>query len=112
MKGKDFIAYSLAVDECTDTSDTAQLSIFSLSITEEFFALRLMHGTTTGQDLYAEVSRCVTDMGLTWEKLMGLTTDGAPAMCGHRSGLVARMRERMQEKNVTGELTAFHCIIH
>ena len=27
-KGKDFIAYSLAVHESSDTSDTAQLSIF------------------------------------------------------------------------------------
>lgn len=27
-KGKDFIAYSLAVDESTDISDIAQLSIF------------------------------------------------------------------------------------
>lgn len=28
-------------------------------------------------------------------------------MCGHRSGLVARMHE----ENVTDELTAYHCII-
>ena len=117
-KGKDFIAYSLALDESTDTSDIAQLSILirgvdsSLSITEELLALRPMHGTTTGKDLYEEVSRCVNEMGLPWEKLVGLTTDGAPAMCGHRSGLVARMRERMREENVTGELTAYHCIIH
>ncbi|XP_061564001.1 uncharacterized protein LOC133419025 [Cololabis saira] len=56
-----------------------------------------------GQDLYEEVSRCVDEMGLPWEKLVGLTTDGAPAMCGHRSGLVARMRERMREENVTDQ---------
>ncbi|KAL7837466.1 hypothetical protein SRHO_G00271770 [Serrasalmus rhombeus] len=117
-KGKDFIAYSLAVDESTDTPDIAQLSIFvrgvdsSLSITEEFLALRPMHGTTTGQDLYEEVSRCVNEMGLPWEKLVGLTTDGAPAMCVHSSGLVARMQERMREENVTDELTAYHYIIH
>ncbi|KAK7906743.1 hypothetical protein WMY93_015355 [Mugilogobius chulae] len=117
-KGKDFIAYSLAVDESTDASDIAQLSIFirgvdsSLSVTEEFLALRPMHGTTTGHDLYEEVSRCVNEMELPWEKLVGLTTDGAPAMCGHRSGLVARIREKLQEENVTGELTAYHCIIH
>lgn len=43
---------------------------------------------------------------------MGLTTDGAPVMSGHRSGLVVRMSERMQEENVTDELTAYHCIIH
>uniref|UniRef100_A0A8C6VWZ3 SPIN-DOC-like zinc-finger domain-containing protein n=1 Tax=Nothobranchius furzeri TaxID=105023 RepID=A0A8C6VWZ3_NOTFU len=111
-KGKDFIAYSLAVDESTDTSDVAQLSIFirgldsSLSITEELLALRPRHGTTTGQDLYEEVSRCANALG----KTRGI--DDRPAMCGHTSGLVARMRERMQEQNATGELTAHHCIIH
>ena len=69
-KGKDFIAYSLAVDESTNTSDIAQLSIFirgvdsSLSITEELLALRHMHGTTTGQDLYEELYRCLNEMGL------------------------------------------------
>ncbi|XP_063322782.1 general transcription factor II-I repeat domain-containing protein 2-like [Pelmatolapia mariae] len=117
-KGKDFIAYSLGMDESTDTTDIAQLSIFicgvdsSLTVTEEFLALRPMHGTTTGQDLYEEVSRCVNEMGLPWEKLVGLTSDGEPAMCGHRSELVARIRERMQDENVTEELTAYHCIIH
>lgn len=88
-KGKDFTAYSLAVDESTDTTDIAQLSIFirgvdcSLTVTEEFLALRPMHGTSTGQDLYEEASRCVNEMGLPWEKPVGLTTDGAPAVCGH-----------------------------
>ena len=100
------------------THDIAQLSIFirgvdsSLSITEELLALHPMHGTTTGQDLYEEVSRCVNEMGLPWEKPVGLTTDGAPAMCGHRSGLLARMCEKMQEENITDELTAYHCIIY
>lgn len=45
-KGKDLVAYSLAVDESTDISDIAQLSIFirgvdsSMSVTEEFLGLR------------------------------------------------------------------------
>ena len=43
-KGKDFVAYSLAVDESSDTTDTAQLGIFirgvdsSLNVTEEIYA--------------------------------------------------------------------------
>ncbi|KAL4009366.1 hypothetical protein ACER0C_003218 [Sarotherodon galilaeus] len=92
-KGKDFIAYSPAVDDSTDTTDIAQLSIFirgvdsSLTETEEFLALRPMHGMTTGQDLYEEVSRCVNEMGLPWEKL------DAGRKC-HRG------------------VTAYHCIIH
>lgn len=117
-KGKDFIAYSLTADESTDTSDTAQLSMFirgvesNLCGTEELFGLHPLHGRTTGKDLFEEVSRCVDNMGLPWDKLVGLTTDGAPAMCGQKSGLVGRIREKMKEKNITSELTAYHCIIH
>ncbi|TWW62972.1 hypothetical protein D4764_04G0016190 [Takifugu flavidus] len=33
-------------------------------------------------------------------------------ICMKRSGLVAKIREKMQEENVTAELTAHHCIIH
>ncbi|TWW61287.1 hypothetical protein D4764_17G0008590 [Takifugu flavidus] len=95
-KGKDFMASSLAVDESSDIRGDS-----SLNVTEEFLALRPVHGTTTGQDLYEEVSRCGNEMELPREKLVGWTTDGAPAMCGHRSGLVAKIREKMQEENVT-----------
>ncbi|TWW53159.1 hypothetical protein D4764_0162040 [Takifugu flavidus] len=106
-KGKDFMASSLAVDESSDIRGDS-----SLNVTEEFLALRPVHGTTTGHHLYEEVSRCGNEMELPREKLVGWTTDGAPAMCGHRSGLVAKIREKMQEENVTAELTAHHCIIH
>ncbi|TWW53107.1 hypothetical protein D4764_0096710 [Takifugu flavidus] len=100
------MASSLAVDESSDIRGDS-----SLNVTEEFLALRPVHGTTTGQDLYEEVSRCGNEMELPREKLVGWTTDGAAAMCGHRSGLVAKIREKMQEENVTAELTAHHCII-
>ena len=77
-KGKDFISYSLAVDESSDTSGTAQLSIFirgvdsSLCVTEELLALKSMHGTTTGKEIFEEVSKCVTEMKLPWDKLVEL----------------------------------------
>ncbi|TWW53835.1 hypothetical protein D4764_0165910 [Takifugu flavidus] len=68
------MASSLAVDESSDIRGHS-----SLNVTEEFLAIRPVHGTTTGQDLYEEVSRCGNEMELPREKLVGWTTDGAPA---------------------------------
>ncbi|XP_058025772.1 general transcription factor II-I repeat domain-containing protein 2-like [Ahaetulla prasina] len=117
-KGKDFIAYSLAVDKSTDITGMAQLTVFirgvdsSLCVTEELLDMRSMHGTTTGKDVFEAVSKCVNDMKLPWDKLTGLTTDGAPLMCGEESGLVGRMREKMKSENCIGELIVYHSIIH
>ncbi|KAK0133129.1 General transcription factor II-I repeat domain-containing protein 2 [Merluccius polli] len=117
-KGKYSVAFSLAVDESSDTSDTAQLAVFirgvdsNLCVTEELLGLKSMNGPTTGKEIFEEVSKCVTEMKLTWDKLVGLTTDGAPAMCGQKSGLVGRVRKKMWEENCAGELTVYHCIIH
>ena len=117
-KGKDFVAYSLAVDESADVTDTAQLSIFirgvdsSLGVTEELLGIKSMHGTTTGKDIFEEVSECVNELKLPWDKLTGLATDGAPAMHGEKNGLVGRMREKMQRENCAGDLTVYHCIVH
>lgn len=57
------------------------------------------------------MSKC-NDMKLPWDKLVGLTTDGAPVLCGEKSGLVSRMRVKMQEEKCTSELTAYLCITH
>ena len=42
---------------------------------------------------------------------MGLTTDGAPAMCCHKSGLAGRVQEKMREED-EGEPAVYQCIIH
>ena len=117
-RGKDFVAYSLAVDESTDTTDTAHLTIFirgvdsSLCLTEEILDIKLIDGTTKGKDIFENVFQSVNDMKLAWDKLVGLTTDGASAMCGEKSGLVGRMHLMIQEENCACELTAYYCIIH
>uniref|UniRef100_A0A0L8GEV5 DUF4371 domain-containing protein n=1 Tax=Octopus bimaculoides TaxID=37653 RepID=A0A0L8GEV5_OCTBM len=100
-KGKDFVAYSLAVDETTDTTDTAQLAIFirgvdsNLFVMEEILDIKSMHGTR-GKDLFEK----------------NMLEYGAPAMCGNKRGLVGRIRLKMQVENCAGELTTYHCIIH
>lgn len=77
----------------------------------ELLGLKSMHGTTTGKEIF-EVSECVTEIKPLWDKFVGLTTDGAPAMCGPKSGLVGRVREKTREENCAGELMVQRCIVH
>ncbi|KAL0152383.1 hypothetical protein M9458_052106, partial [Cirrhinus mrigala] len=71
-----------------DVRDTAQLLIFlrgitkDFEMTEELAAMRSMKGTTTGSDLFTEVNSCMEKLGLKWDKLTGVTTDGCPNMTG------------------------------
>ncbi|KAL4083023.1 hypothetical protein QTP88_028353 [Uroleucon formosanum] len=69
-------------------SDTAQLLIFirgidtDYNITEELASLESISGTTKEADNFEKVNCCIENLGLTWEKLCVITTDGAPSWLG------------------------------
>lgn len=89
-----FESFSIALDESTDLSDTAQLAIFirgvykEFTVTEELLALQSLKGTTAGEDIFIEVQEVFTSFGLPWSKLIGVCTDGAPSMVGLRKGFI------------------------
>ena len=105
--------YSLALDESTDISDTAQLTIFVRGVTQEFEVIEEMldlchmKGTTTGQNIFNEVINVMNKFKLQEDRLCSLTTDGAPALTGKNTGFVTLMK-----KHINSELVNFHCIIH
>ena len=50
---------------------------------------------------------------LTFEKLSGLTTDGAPAMVGSQKGLIAFVKKELNHLSLDpSDLIICHCIIH
>ena len=112
-----FDFFSLALDESCDVRDPAQLLVFvrgikDFKITEELAALRSMRGTTTGSDLFTEVDACMNTLGLKWDRLAGVTTDGCPSLTGKNVGLLKRMQDKVTEINPDEKLVFLHCIIH
>lgn len=82
-----------SLDKSFDVRDTVQLLVFvrgitDFKITEELAAVRSMHGTTTGRDLFTEVNACMDTLGLKWDRLAGVTTDGCPNLMGKNVGLL------------------------
>ncbi|XP_056633912.1 general transcription factor II-I repeat domain-containing protein 2-like [Diorhabda sublineata] len=65
-----FESFSIALDESTDLSNTAQLAIFirgidkEFTVTEELLALQPLKATTTGEDIFNEVQKVFTSFGL------------------------------------------------
>ncbi|GCC20672.1 hypothetical protein chiPu_0019237 [Chiloscyllium punctatum] len=96
----------------------AQLLIFVHGITtdfkimEELAAMQSMKGTTTGHDLVTEVNACLDTLGLKWDKLAGVTTDGYPNQMGKNVGLLKRMQDKVTEIDPEQKLVFLHCIIH
>lgn len=67
-----FDYFSLACDESTDASDTAQLMIFL--VTEELLDLQSLKGQTRGMDFFVSVCEAVDELELPWSKVSGIIT--------------------------------------
>ncbi|XP_016898365.1 general transcription factor II-I repeat domain-containing protein 2-like [Cynoglossus semilaevis] len=117
-KAKCFDAYSVALDESTDITDTAQLTIYlrgvdsNFEVTEELLTVIPMHGRTTANEISRHLCDAIENAGLPWKRFVGITTDGAPSMTGRKNGLVALVVQRKLEEEGVEEAIALHCIIH
>ncbi|GAA6087534.1 general transcription factor II-I repeat domain-containing protein 2-like [Tachysurus ichikawai] len=79
-------------------------------VSEELLDLQSLTDQTRGTDLFASVCSAVDDMKLSWNKVTGIITDGAPALAGERSGLATLVYNKVNEEG--GKAIKLHCIIH
>ncbi len=104
---------SVAFDESTDKTDTAQLAIFirgineQVEVTEELLSLCPMYSRTTAKDIFHELCDVTERAGLPWSRLVGITTDGAPS----KNGLVVLVQRKLEEENADPAVV-LHCYIH
>ena len=105
--------YSLALNEGTDQSDTAQLVIFikeideNFNIIEEMLNLCHIKGTTTGKDIYEFVNLSLDKFNIDKKNTYPITTDGAPVLTGKHNGFIT-----LFEESVDHEILSYHCLIH
>ena len=97
------------------TTVTCQLSVFiklieyNFNVTTELLDLKSMSGRTTGKDIFESFDMVVGNFineDFKYGKLSSVCTDGAPAMCGQKTGLVGELRKN----NIL--VPVHHCIIH
>ncbi|XP_003376634.1 zinc finger protein [Trichinella spiralis] len=84
--------FAISCDESTDQANCAQLIVYARfiannTIEEELLLSEPLKTTTKGADVFQAVSKFFEVNGLMWEKLVGVCTDGAPAMLGSREDL-------------------------
>jgi hypothetical protein len=102
--------YSLQVDESTDFANKSHLLCyvryeFEGKIIEDLlFCHSLIQ--TTAEDMYNSLNGFLTASGIQCYKCVGISTDGARAMSGRLTGLIARIREN------NPSVTRYHCCIH
>ena len=73
---------------------------------DEFLFCERLDTRTTAKDIFNKVDRFFEEHDIQWKHVIGVCTDGAPAMLGCRSGFQTLVKEK--SPNVVGT----HCIIH
>lgn len=115
---KKFEAFSIALDESTDVTDTAQCAVFirgvdsNLNLMEEFLELIPLKSTTTGRDIFQVLEKCIEKHGLSWDKLVSMATDGAPAMISQNVGVVGLTKKKLNSLGTGINFVSIHCILH
>ena len=103
--------FAIQCDETSDVTQLSQLMVYvrflgSATIEEEMLFCKSLKTTTRAEDVFKLVDAYFHKNDMKWQKLVGVCTDGAPAMLGCRSGFITRVKQKNPDAVGT------HCVIH
>ena len=103
--------FVLQLDESTDISYLSQLLVYvrydaNERIGEEFSFCQPLETTSKQVDVFQMLIDFFNKTELSWSKLVGVSTDGAPAMIGANSGLIFLVKQK------NPAIQGTHCMIH
>jgi hypothetical protein len=110
-KVKDSPFFAIQCDETTDLAQCCQLLVYCRfmdegTLNEEMLFSKCLTTTSTASDVFSTIDTFFQENGLSWEKVVGVCTDGAPSMIGSRSGFMKMAKD--MNKSIRGT----HCLIH
>ncbi|KAG8451802.1 hypothetical protein GDO86_003847 [Hymenochirus boettgeri] len=83
--------------------------VFSdFEVKEELVKIIPLKGHTRGEDIYSKVKEYLISENIQIQKLVSITTDGAPAFTGRTNGFLALCRK----DSSFPKFFSYHCIIH
>ncbi|PNF26893.1 hypothetical protein B7P43_G15735, partial [Cryptotermes secundus] len=100
----------------TDVCNTSQLLVFfrgvddELNVTQELASLHSMHGTTTGDDIFKEIQKTLTEYNLDWNRLQCVTVEGRN-MSGIKICSVGQITKACEDAGIS-EPMFLRCVIY
>ena len=103
--------FALQLDESTDIFNLSQLLVYiryvaDERINEQFLFCQPLETTSKAVDVFQMLIDFFHKTELSWSKLVGVCTDGAPAMIGANSGLISLVKQK------NPAIQGTHCMIH
>ena len=103
--------FAIQLDETTDVANLAKLCVYVRYIHErhledEFLFCSPLTTRTTAKEILYFVNKFFDKHNLKWKHVIGVCTDGAPAMLGCRSGFQTLVKEK------SPVVAGTHCTIH
>ena len=96
--------FAIQLDETTDVAQCSQLLMYACFVSgksgkEEMLFCHPMESYTTATDIFQVVSNFFQENQLLWDSLVGVCTDGAPAMLGLQSGFITQRKKSICYSN-------------